>query len=222
MTRVIALSGGIGTGKSTVSAMLAARGATVIDADAIVHELQAPGAPLLGELVEAFGPEILDAGGALDRKRLGERVFADPEARRRLEAIVHPKVGLEVARRLAAARSAGAPLVVLDIPLLFESRAKGAKSGASALPYEATVLVYAPREVQIARTMARDGCSREAAEARVAAQMPIDDKRALADHVIDNSGSLEETERQVDALWRTLTAEAGAASQPASRSAPRP
>lgn len=204
MTRVLALSGGIGTGKSTVAAMLRARGAVVIDADEIVHRLQARGAPMLAELVAAFGPGILDAEGALDRKRLGERVFGDPEARRRLEAIVHPKVGIEMARQLDAARRAKAPLVVLDIPLLFESRAAGARGGASALPFEATVLVYAPRALQLARTIARDGCSAEQAEARLAAQLPIDEKRALADHVIDNGGSLAETERQVDALWEQL------------------
>lgn len=204
MTRVLALSGGIGTGKSTVSAMLRARGAVVIDADEIVHRLQARGAPMLAELVAAFGPEILDAEGGLDRKRLGDRVFGDVEARRRLNSIVHPKVGIEMARQLDEARRAGAPLVVLDVPLLFEGRASGARGGASALPFEATVLVYAPRAVQLARTLARDGCSAEQAEARIAAQMPIDDKRALADHVIDNGGSLEATERQVDALWRQL------------------
>jgi len=205
MTRVIALSGGIGSGKSTVSAMLRALGAVVIDADEIVHRLQAPGAPMVAELAAAFGPGILDAGGALDRKRLGALVFGNPELRRRLNAIVHPKVGIEVARQLDEARRSGAALVVLDIPLLFESRAAGARGGASALPFEATVLVYAPRAVQIERTMARDGCSAAEAEARVAAQMPIDDKRALADHVIDNGGDRAETERQVQALWKQLT-----------------
>jgi len=205
VTRVIALSGGIGTGKSTVSAMLRALGAVVIDADEIVHRLQAPGAPMVAELAAAFGPEIVGAAGALDRKRLGDLVFGDPELRRRLNAIVHPKVGIEVARQLDEARRSGAALVVLDIPLLFESRAAGARGGASALPFEATVLVYAPRAVQIERTMARDGCSAAEAEARVAAQMPIDDKRALADHVIDNGGDRAETERQVQALWKQLT-----------------
>lgn len=204
MTRVIALSGGIGTGKSTVSAMLAARGAVLIDADAIVHRLQARGAPMLAELAAAFGPEILTADATLDRERLAGIVFADPDARRRLNAIVHPKVGVEMARQLEAARREAAPLVVLDIPLLFESRAAGARGGASALPFDATVLVHAPRELQIQRTMARDRCARELAEARLAAQMPIDDKRALADHVIDNGGSLEETERQVETLWKLL------------------
>ena len=205
VTRVIGLSGGIGTGKSTVAGMLRALGAVVIDADEIVHRLQAPGAPLLAELAAAFGPDILGADGALDRKRLADRVFADPEARRRLNAIVHPKVGLEMARQLEAARRAGAPLVVLDIPLLFESRAAGA-GATSTLPFDATVLVYAPRAVQIERTVARDGCSVAQAESRIAAQMPFDEKRALAEHVIDNGGALADTERQVRALWERLTA----------------
>lgn len=205
VTRVIGLSGGIGTGKSTVAAMLRALGAVVVDADEIVHRLQAPGAPMLADLTAAFGAGILDAGGALDRKRLGALVFGDAEARRRLGAIVHPKVGLEMARQLDAARRAGAPLVVLDIPLLFEGRAAGG-GGASAMAFDATVLVYAPRAVQIARTIARDRCTEGEAEARVAAQMPIDDKRALADHVVDNGGALADTERQVQALWKRLTA----------------
>lgn len=204
MTRVIGLSGGIGTGKSTVSQILAALGAVVVDADAIVHRLQAPGTPLVAEIAQAFGPHVLAPDGALDRKRLGDLVFRDPEARARLNALVHPRVGAEMARQLDEARRAGAPLVVLDIPLLFEGRAGGGR-GASALPFDATVLVYAPRAVQIERTVARDGCPREEAERRVAAQMPIDDKRALADHVVDNGGSLEDTERQVRALWRLLT-----------------
>jgi dephospho-CoA kinase len=204
VTRVIGLSGGIGTGKSTVSRMLAALGAVVVDADAIVHRLQAPGTPLVAEIAQAFGPDVLTAEGALDRKRLGDLVFRDPAARARLNQLVHPRVGAEMARQLDEARRAGAKLVVLDIPLLFEGRAAGGR-GASAMPFDATVLVYAPRAVQIERTVARDGCPREEAERRVAAQMPIDDKRALADHVIDNGGSLEDTERQVRALWRALT-----------------
>jgi dephospho-CoA kinase len=202
VTRVIGLTGGIGTGKSTVARLLAAAGAVIIDADAIVHELQAPGSPMLREIAAAFGPEMIDASGALDRARLADRVFRDPAERRRLNAIVHPGVGAEMARRSAAARSAGAPLIVLDIPLLFETRPRDrdAARGGS----DATVLVYAPRAVQIERTVARDGCTREEAERRVAAQLPIDDKRALADYVIDNGGSLADTERQVRDLVAKL------------------
>jgi dephospho-CoA kinase len=199
LTRTIALTGGIGTGKSTVAALFASLGAALIDADAIVHELQAPGAPLVAEIAAAFGPDVLDATGALDRKRLADRVFADPAQRQRLNALVHPRVGAEMARRTDDARRRGVPLIVVDIPLLFESR-REPRAG-----FDATVLVYAPRAVQIERTVARDGCSRADAEARIAAQMPIDEKRALADHVIENGGPRAETERQVRALFAALT-----------------
>ena len=208
MTRVVALTGGIGSGKSSVAALLAGLGATLIDADAIVHELQAPGSPVLAEIAAAFGPEILAADGSLDRDALGAIVFADPEARKRLEAIVHPKVGLEFARRLAAAREAEVPLVVLDIPLYFESRRAG-RAGASQLPVDAVLLAYAPEEVQLERTMARDGCSREDALRRLRAQLPIEEKKRLADAVIDNSGSREATARQVRAFYQRITVESG-------------
>lgn len=202
VTRLIALSGGIGTGKSTVARLLAEAGAVVIDADAIVHELQAPGSPLLAEMTAAFGPEILDANGALDRARLADRVFRDPAERQRLNAIVHPRVGAEMARRSQEARSAGAPLIVLDIPLYFESRPRDRDAARGG--NDATVLVYAPRAVQIERTVARDRCTRAEAERRIAAQLPIDDKRALADYVIDNGGGLADTERQVRDLVAKL------------------
>jgi dephospho-CoA kinase len=205
MTRVIGLTGGIGTGKSTVARMLAELGAVVIDSDAIVHELQAPGQPLLAEIAAAFGPEILRADGSLDRAALGARVFADPESRARLNALVHPAVGRESLRRLAAAQAAGAALVVLDIPLLFETRARGTASRAN-LGAETVVVVYAPRQLQIERQLARNGYDRAEAERRLAAQLPIDEKRALADHVIDNSGSLDATRDQVRKLYELLVA----------------
>ena len=203
MTVVIGLSGGIGTGKSSVARLFAEAGAVVIDADAIVHELQAPGTPMLAEIAEAFGPEVIRADGSLDRERLGAIVFRDDEARRRLGAIVHPGVGAEMLRRLQAARAAGARLVVLDIPLLFEGRKAGTGSAAR-LGFDATVLAYAPEAAQIERQLARDGCSREEALRRVRAQMPIEEKRALADHVIDNSGSRDETAHQVRELVKRL------------------
>src|SRR5687768_9903754 len=131
MSVVIGLSGGIGSGKSTVSRMFAELGATVIDADAIVHELQAPGMPMVDQLAAEFGRGILDATGALDRKALGAIVFADQTARLRLNQIVHPRVGALFARRLAAAIEAKAKLIVLDIPLLFEGRVSGQGSAAS-------------------------------------------------------------------------------------------
>jgi dephospho-CoA kinase len=209
VTRVIALTGGIGTGKSTVSRLFRELGAVLVDADAIVHELQAPGTPLLAAIADAFGPEVLDAAGALDRQRLADRVFRDPAERQRLNALVHPRVGAEMAARIDAARRAGAPLVVVDIPLLFETRPRD--RDAARAGFDATVLVWAPRDVQIERACARDGAARDEIERRVDAQLPIDAKRALADHVIDNGGSLEETARQVRALFDALTKPAAAA-----------
>jgi dephospho-CoA kinase len=208
VTRVVGLTGGIGTGKSTVARLLAQLGAVVIDADAIVHELQAPGTPLLARIAEAFGPGILRPDGALDRERLGKLVFSDPAARQRLNALVHPAVGAEMLRRLEAARASGAPLVVLDIPLLLEGRARAGEPGrartASDLAGE-VIVVYAREAQQIERQVARDGATREHALERVRAQLSIEEKRELADHVIDNSGTLADTERQVRELYAKLT-----------------
>ena len=205
MSRVVVLSGGIGTGKSTVSRLWAALGAVVIDADAIVHELQAPGAPLLGAIRAAFGAGVFRPNGALHREALAERVFRDARERARLNALVHPRVREEMSRRLEASLREGAPLVVLDIPLFFESRRA---EGAPAFPLDASVLVYAPRELQIARTARRDGVAAEAVERRLAAQLPIEEKRARADFVIDNSGALEATQRQLLSLHRALLEDA--------------
>ena len=132
-------------------------------------------------------------------------MFQDETARLRLNAIVHPQVGAEFGRRLAAALAAEAPLVVLDIPLLLEGRASG-KGSAATRSVETTVVVWVPEAVQIERQVKRDGCTRAEAERRVRAQLPLDRKRELADHVIDNSGSLAETERQVRALCDQLSA----------------
>jgi len=206
MTRVVGLSGGIGSGKSTVAALFAELGARVIDADAIVHELQAPGSPVLAELVEAFGEEILDESGALDRAALGAIAFRNPDARKRLDSIMHPKVGIEMMRRLAEAREAGVGLIVLDIPLLFE----GMKTGtgiSSRLGFDATIVVHVPESLQIERQISRDDCTREEAVRRIRAQLPIDEKRDMADCVIDNTGSLEQTEQQVRELYRRLTSD---------------
>lgn len=204
MTAIVGLTGGIGSGKSTVAKRFAALGATVIDADAIVHELQAAGQPLLEKITDAFGAGILATDGSLDREALGAIVFRDPEQRQRLNRIVHPAVGAEFARRLKAARESGVPLIVLDIPLLFEARKSGT-GGASAMDFDAIVLVWVPRETQIERQLAREDYDRAEAERRIAAQLPLDKKRALADHVIDNSGTVEETERQVRELYVRLT-----------------
>jgi len=207
VARIVGLTGGIASGKSTVARMLTGLGATVIDADAIVHELQAPGSPLLGEIVEAFGPQILTADGALDRSALGALVFSDVEARERLGSIVHPKVGAEMLRRIAAARTSGAALIVLDIPLLFEGRARGTGSAAQ-MALDATILATVPEAAQVERQMERDGCDREEALRRIRAQLPLEEKQRLADYVIDNSGSRAETARQVREVYAALTAAA--------------
>jgi len=209
VTRVVGLTGGIGTGKTTVARLLAGLGAVVIDADAIVHELQAPGTPLVAAIAQAFGREMLRPDGALDRERLGRLVFADAAARKRLNDLVHPAVGQEMLRRLDAAKRAGAPLVVLDIPLLLEGRA--ARGGEPARARTASdlasevIVVYAREEQQLERQLARDASSPDHARERIRAQLPIEEKRRLADHVIDNSGSLDETERQVRELYAKLT-----------------
>lgn len=207
MARVVGLTGGIGSGKSTVARLLAKLGAAVIDADAIVRELQAPGSPLLDEIARAFGPAVIRPEGGLDREALGEIVFRDPEARARLNAIVHPPVAAEMARRTAEALRAGAPLVVLDVPLLLENATTSAEA-ARRFGLDAVVVVYAPPDVQVERQIEREGYARSEAWRRVCAQRPLAEKRELADYVIDNSGPLEATEAQVRDLFARLTREA--------------
>jgi dephospho-CoA kinase len=193
----IGLTGGIACGKSTVAAMLAQRGAILIDADQIAREVVLPGTPALARIAERFGPEVLTPEGALNRKRLGAIVFGDEAARRDLEAILHPPIrALMRERKERFEREAPDKLVVLDIPLLYESKLEAM--------VDRVMVVYCPRELQLERLVRRDGLTPEQAEARLAAQLPIEDKRKLADIVIDNSGSLEHTERQVDAFWSSL------------------
>ncbi|MDP6977315.1 MAG: dephospho-CoA kinase [Myxococcota bacterium] len=204
MSKTVALSGGIGSGKSSVLKMLVELGATPIDADAIVHELQGPGSPMLAAMAEAFGDHILDADGSLDRKAVADIVFNDEEARARLGVIVHGPVIAEMMRRAKEGAERGDPLVVLDIPLLFEG-AKRNTGAAVATKYDATICVWVPVETQVERTVSRDHCSEEEARARIAAQLPIDEKREMANHVIDNSGDEANTRKQVEALYRKLT-----------------
>jgi dephospho-CoA kinase len=204
MSAVIGLTGGIGSGKSTVSRMFEKLGASVIDADAVVRELQSPGTALLAEIGAAFGAQVIGAGGELDRETLAAIVFRNDAARLRLNAIVHPRVAAELARRVAAAREAGSDVIVLDIPLLFEGKNSG-EGTAARMPFDATVVVHVPESLQIERQLARDDCNREEAERRVRAQLPLDEKRRLADFTIDNSGTLEETERQVRDVFRAIT-----------------
>ncbi len=210
MSILVGLSGGIATGKSSVARLLAELGAVVIDADAIVHELQAPGQPLLEQLARAFGPGILRPDGSLDRAALGELVFRDPNARARLGALTHPPVIAEMQRRARQALALPGAVVVLDIPLLFEG-VKTRSGSALAFDFDLTVLVYAPPELQVERQQSRNGYGRDEALRRVAAQLPIDEKRALADHVIDNSGTPAATARQLRELYDLLSARAAAA-----------
>ena len=217
--RTIALTGGIGTGKSTVARLLRARGVTVIDADEAVRAVQAPGTEGLGRLVEAFGTEILDESGALDRARLARVAFADADARRRLEGIVHPLVRDWMAARQQEAEARGEAVVVHDIPLLFESRVPdglappdGAEPPGSeerariarAAGFDAVLLVYAPEELQVSRLVEQRGMDPADVRARMAAQMPIERKRQLATHVIENTGTLDELKRRFDEVWREL------------------
>ena len=190
----VGLTGGIGAGKSEVSARLAAQGAVVIDADAIAREVVEPGTEGLAEVVDAFGPEVLLPDGTLDRPRLGEIVFADPELRGKLNEIVHPRVG---ARMAELEREAGpASIVVHDVPLIAESGRTDA--------YDLVVVVDVPPRVQLDRLVRRRGMTREQAEARMAAQAGREQRLAIADIVIDNSGSLAELDRQVGDLWSEL------------------
>lgn len=191
----IGLTGGIATGKSTVSRLLAERGAAIIDADVIAREIMEPGHPVLAAVSERFGPGVLHPDGTLNRKKLGEIVFSHPEERKALEALTHPAIRAEMKRRMEELEAADPHrLVVADIPLLYES-------GLDPL-YERIMVVYVPREVQLTRLMLRDGLSKEAAEQWINAQMDIEIKKERADILIDNSGGLEETKRQIDDFWR--------------------
>lgn len=192
----VGLTGGIGSGKSTVSALLRDHGAVVVDYDQIAREVVEPGTPGLAAIVQRFGPDVLAADGSLDRPALGAVVFADEAKRRDLEAITHPAVRARAAELEALAGPDD--VVVHDIPLLAESGGRG--------PYDVVVVVDVPVQVQVDR-LARDrGMSVEEAEARIGAQASRDDRAAVADVVVDNSGSLEELTAAVRDLWQELSA----------------
>ena len=187
----IGLTGGIGSGKSTVSRLLAEHGAVIIDADAIAREVVEPGTPGLTAVVEAFGTTVRAADGSLDRPVLAAVVFADPEARGRLDAIVHPLVRAR-ATEIAAAAPPDA-VVVNDVPLLVETGQAGA--------YDLVVVVEARPDVRVARLVQR-GLTASDAKARMAAQATDEERRAVADVVLDNSGTPAELEAQVERFWR--------------------
>ena len=186
----IGLTGGIGSGKSTVSRLLEQRGAVIVDADAIAREVVASGTPGLAAVVEAFGDGVVASDGSLDRPALAAVVFADPEARKRLDAIVHPLVRAR-ATEVAAAAPADA-VVVNDVPLLVETGQAGS--------YDLVLVVEADPATRVARLVQR-GLTAEDARARMAAQATDEQRRAVADVVLDNSGTPEELEAQVDRFW---------------------
>lgn len=193
---LIGLTGGIGSGKSTVSSLLAERGAVVIDADAITREVQQPGGPVLAAMVDRFGAGILDAGGELDRQAVADIVFHDPEALSDLNAIVHPAVGAEIVRRLAEAAETD-DVVVLDVPLLVES----GRDDMAAL-----VVVDVDPEIAVRRLVEQRGMREDDARARMARQVSREERLARADLVIDNSGTLAELEEAVAAAWDDILA----------------
>jgi dephospho-CoA kinase len=196
----VGLTGGIGSGKSEVARRLAAHGAVLIDADLVAREVVEPGTPGLAAVVAEFGEDILLPDGSLDRERLGSIVFADAARRTALNAIVHPLVGRRT-QELFEAAPAGA-VVVYDVPLLTENNL--------ARLYDRVVVVDAPVATQVARLVGVRGMTEEAARARIAAQATRAQRLAIADHVIDNSGTLDELFTQVDALWAELSAKAAA------------
>ncbi len=196
--KVVALTGGIASGKSTVARILRQLGAEVVDADALAREVVAPGQPALREIVAAFGEEVLLPSGELDRKRLATLVFSDPERRARLNAIVHPRVRERIRLRLEEIRAQNPQaVVVLDVPLLFDVPLPELE----ALP---AVVVYASPEVQLRRLVTRDGLTPDEAERRLRAQRPLREKLGRARWVVDNDGDLERTREQVERLWPEL------------------
>ena len=193
--KLIGLTGGVGSGKSTVSAMLRELGAEVVDADEASHAVYEPGSPGFEAVVREFGPEyVLD--GRIDRAKLGELVFHSMDARHRLNDIVHPLVREWMAARTAEAAQRGAEVVAQDVPLLFEN-------GLERL-YSTVVVVYVSERLQLKRLVEGRGLTDERARTMIAAQMPIEEKKLLAHHVIDNSGSREKTRKQVESLWKQL------------------
>jgi len=194
---LIALTGGIASGKSTIASRLAEHGAVVVDADRIVRDVQQPGSPVLDDIAAEFGAAMIRPDGSLDRPALAAAVFGDGAAVARLNAIVHPAVRTESARRFAAAFAddPGA-VVVYDVPLLVEARVED--------PWELVIVAHAPADVRAERLVALRGMTAEDAAARIASQVPDEARLAIADVVIATDGSIDETIRQTDEVWEQL------------------
>ncbi|WP_412162537.1 dephospho-CoA kinase [Curtobacterium flaccumfaciens] len=198
---IIGLTGGIAAGKSTVSRRWTEHGAVLVDADRLARDAVAPGSPGLAQVAERFGPSVIAADGSLDRPALGSIVFADPAARKDLEAITHPEVWRLAQQAFDAAEAADPDAVVVyDVPLLAEAR------GSRPLRFDAVVVVDAPAAQRIERLVEHRGMARDEAERRVAAQASDADRLALADHVVDATGTLEQTIRSADEVWARITA----------------
>jgi len=193
----VALTGSIATGKSAVAKMLQDLGAHLIDTDRIAREVVEPGSEALSEIVASFGPDALNADGTLNREWVRSAIIRDPSLRERLNRITHPRIQEVVIRRIKEyqRRGDGMPIVI-DVPLLYEA-------GWDRF-FNATIVVYAPREIQIQRLMARDRIDRNTAEQTVAAQMDVEEKKKKAFYVVDNSGTIDETRRQVERLFDSL------------------
>lgn len=195
----VGLTGGIGSGKSTVSALLSAHGAAVIDADRLAREVLAVGTPGLAQVVAEFGTEVLRADGSLDRAALGRLVFADPVALRRLNAVVHPLVAARTEELSEQAREAGTPLLVHDVPLLVENDLVGL--------YDVVIVVAATPATQLDRLVRLRGMTEADARARIGAQAALADRIAVATYVVDNDGTVEQLAPQVDQIWARLLSE---------------
>ena len=194
MAIIIGLTGGIASGKSTVAAMLKNRGITVIDADVEARLAVEPGEEAYDRIVTHFGEEVLYENGSINRARLGEIIFHNEEERMILNEIVHPAVRKRMVEKQEAAQSKGESIIVMDIPLLFEG---GLRS-----TVDRTLLVYADEEVQLQRLMKRNNYTEEEAMARIQSQMPLIEKKKLADAVIDNNGSIQQTEAQLNSILK--------------------
>jgi dephospho-CoA kinase len=197
---LVGLTGGIATGKSTVSEMLRRRGGVIIDADVLARAVVAPGEPAFRTIVEEFGRDVLAPDGTLDRKKLGAIVFADPGKRKRLEAITHPAIRERFARQVAELMERGfAGLVFFDAAVMIES--------GNYKNMDRLVVVATDEPTQVGRLMARDGIERDDVERKIRSQMPVSEKAKLADYVIDNGGDRPATEAQVERVWQALLAD---------------
>lgn len=191
---ILGLTGNIASGKSTVARELERRGAVVVDADQLAREVVAPGSDALRQLVEVWGDEILQADGQLDREMMGRKVFADSQARKQLNEIVHPAIARLSVQRLQQLRQENHPLIIYEAPLLYEA-------GAQTRVDKVLVVTVTP-EVQMQRLLARDGLDETQARQRMESQMPQEQKVALADYCIDNSCNWAQTLEQIDELWK--------------------